>query len=172
MTSDKRVKLYPKFEYKPFSMFGEIQSVEHPFLQEIINMKAGLCFLGKEFTVYACDLVGVLLFIYEDSIEIECISTVSEKRRTGQASEVMRALTHISDKTGIPITLRTANVTGNGYMMMQHPVIMLGMKKTNKVPTAKLKTFYEKFGFKVTEKVKSGYRMIYQPAVTAQSKNS
>lgn len=170
MTS--KTKLYPKFECKSFSMMGEIQTVDHPFLQEILNMKAALCFLGKEFTVYALNLVGVLLFVYDDSIEIECISTDVKSRNQGQASEVMRALTSISDKTGIPITLRTANVTGNGYQMMQHPVIMLGMQKKGKIPPAQLKKFYEKFGFKVTEKVKNGYRMIYQPVVTAEEKTS
>lgn len=167
-----KTKLYPNFKTKGLSIMGELESVEHPFLQEIINMKAALCFLGGEFTVYACNLVGVLLFVYEDSIEIECISTDVKSRNQGQASEVMRALTSISNKTGIPITLRTANVTGNGYQMMQHPVIMLGMQKKGKIPPAQLKKFYEKFGFKVTEKVKLGYRMLYQPVVTIKEKIS
>lgn len=41
-----KTKLYPKFKYKDgFSVMDRIESVEHPFLQEIINMKGGLFLL-------------------------------------------------------------------------------------------------------------------------------
>ena len=161
-------KLYPKFETEGKGFFNQIKKVEHPFLQQLVDMNAAVIFMGNEFTVYGCDLVGVLLFIYDDSVELECISTDPAKRKNGQATEMMKALIEVSNRTNIPITLRTANVTGNGWQMMQHPVVALGMNKKNKIPTAKLKGFYEKFGFKVIEKVKAGYRMIYTPVIVTR----
>lgn len=147
-------KLYPKFETTPSGWYNKITKVEHPFLQKLVDMKALVILMAGEFTVYAGDLVGVLLFVHAGSVELECIAVDPDKRNKGQASNIMKALVNISNDTGIPITLRTANVSGNGWNIAQHPVIAMGMVKKGKIPVAKLKKFYEKFGFKTVQKLR------------------
>jgi ribosomal protein S18 acetylase RimI-like enzyme len=160
---EKKERRYPKFETVISGIWNSITTIDHPFLQKLIDSKAMMILMGGEFTVYAGDLVGVLLCVHDDAIHIECISTTKDNRNKGEATKVMQCLIAISKETKIPITLRTANVTGNGWNMMQHPVVMMGMEKKGKIPSGSLHKWYEKLGFQKVEKVKNGYSMIFKP---------
>lgn len=149
----EKKKVYPKFETERVMMFNAIKKIDHPFLQAIVDANAVLILQQGEFTVIAeCSIL--LLFVYDDSVEIECISTFEEERRKGSATKVMTALCAFADATDTVLTLRTANVTGHGWLLPNHLAVAHGMAKKNKMPVRMLKNWYERFGFIVTKHVK------------------
>lgn len=146
-------KIYPSFTTEHRMMFNAIKKIDHPFLQKIVDAEAILVLLQGEFTVIA-DSSILLLFVYEDSVEIECISTYEEERKKGSATRVMQALCSFADDTDTVITLRTANVTGHGWLIPNHLAVAHGMMKKNKMPVRMLKKWYERFGFFATKHIK------------------
>jgi hypothetical protein len=155
---------YPKFETKNAGMFNAITTIENRFLQEVVNMKAMVCFIS-EFTIFAESSLAMFKVVDDDTIYLECISTPASARKQGSATKVMKAFIEAANLSKTKITLFACNVTGNGWQMMQHMVIAHGMAKKNKIPVQKLKSWYESFGFKVVshDKKRKGWHMEYIP---------
>ena len=160
----KKLNLYPTFTTKVKQMFNCIETIDNPYLQAWVDAGAYVMSSGKTDYWIMTNSVQLLFKIHEDSMHLECIATYHEDRRKGHGSEMMEYITQFSNESGVPVTLKVANVTGNGWQMMQHTVISMGMVKTNKIPVQSLPKWYEKFGFikspSYSEKNKS---MIYTP---------
>jgi GNAT superfamily N-acetyltransferase len=126
-----------------------------------------LIYLSGEFTFFGYSSSILFKIVDENTVHLECISTPSDNRRQGSASSLMKAIADIAENTKTKISLTACNVTGNGWMMMQHLTISHGMSKQNKIPVAKLKSWYEKFGFKPIEysKKHKGWNMEFIPSV-------
>ncbi|MEK6829767.1 MAG: hypothetical protein AABY15_06625 [Nanoarchaeota archaeon] len=163
-----KLNLFPKFEAEPKMGFHSVTKIDNPFLQALADAGALVVVTSKEdYWVIACN--AMLLFkIREEDMHLECISVPDIHRRQGEGSKAMKIMTQLSDETGVPITLRVSNVTGNGWMMMQHPVIAMGMAKKNKIPVGSLPKWYEKFGFERTPDFSPKEKnMIYKPKIKA-----
>lgn len=156
---------YPKFEVVNAGLFNKIIKIENRFLQKLIEMQA-MVVLINEFTVFAGNSLTMFKVVDDDTIYLECISTPSDARNQGSATKSMQAFIEAAKETNTKITLFACNVTGNGWAMMQHMVIATGMVKKNKIPVAKLKGWYEKFGFKAIrhDEKRKGWHMEYVPS--------
>lgn len=154
-----------KFEAEPGFISRRITKIEHPLLQVLADNKdggefhwmSGFVFLGADTMAY--------LKVYPESVCIECISTVVEKRNTGSATKVMNVLIEAAKKSQTKLTLRATKVTGNGFMMLQHPVIQLGMTRKGCLPAGSLHKWYAKFGFEITKKRRGVVEMEFDPNV-------
>lgn len=161
-------KLFPDAEWKFHPLLSSATKVNHPFLQALVDIHAHVGIMMGDWTVLAYESL-ILLHVYRDFINLECIATPEEFRGRGSAGKCMKALVMVSDETGIPIRLRACNVTGGGWNMLpQHPVIAAGMKKKGKMPVRKLPEWYKKFGFELVANVyyqgkAHGYNMQYIP---------
>lgn len=155
---------YPKFETVNAGMFNKITKIENRFLQKLIEMQATVVLIN-EYTVFAYNSLAMFKVVDDDTIYLECISTPADARKQGSATKVMQAFVEAAKQTNTKITLFACNVTGNGWNMMQHMVIATGMVKKDKIPVAKLKGWYEKFGFKATSKDEKhkGWHMEFIP---------
>ena len=164
---NKSDRLYPNAEFTE-GWICYVVKIDNPFLQKLVDMKAALNLTQGEWTLYA-DKSMVMFHVYDGFINLECISTPVEERGKGSATKVMQAIIHAANETGTEIRLRACNVTGHGWSgLMNHIVVATGMVKKNKIPTAKLQKWYEKFGFvKVADAIhkgkKAGVNMVYLP---------
>lgn len=153
----------PDFIVEQKMMFNAIVEIDNAFLQKWVDAGAIVAITDGDFWILT-NLGQILFKIHDESMHLECISVADVDRRQGNGSELMKLVTKFSDESGIPVSLKVANVTGNGYEMMQHPVISLGMTKKNKIPVAALPKWYEKFEFKKTENyTQKNKEMIYEP---------
>lgn len=159
-----KLTLFPEFQTQPKMGFNSVTKIDNPFLQALADAGAIVSNSSKEdWWVIACNAM-MLFKIRENDMHLECISVPDIHRRQGEGGKAMRIITQLSDETGVPITLRTSNVTGNGWQMMQHPVIAMGMAKKNKIPVGSLPKWYEKFGFvKSPDYSQKEKNMIYTP---------
>lgn len=153
---------YPDFKTSG-TFLNEITSIENRFLQKLIDMGATVVCMN-EFTVFGFKSLAMFKIIDDNTILLECISTPVEERRQGSANKLMQAFIECANETNTQINLFACNVTGNGFMMMQHMVISHGMKTKNKIPVGQLKSWYEKFGFKALarDSKRKGWGMTYQ----------
>ena len=159
-----KLKLQPEFKTETKSIFNVIKTIENAYIQAWIDAGAWIMYSGREDYWIMTNHTHLLFKIQEDSMHLECISTHKDDRRQGHGGEMMKMVTYISDETNIPVTLQVANVTGNGYMMMQHSVIAMGQPKKDKVPVAALPKWYLKFGFtKSPSYTQKNRDMIYTP---------
>lgn len=150
--------LKPDFTTERKQMFNVITKIDNAYLQAWADKGAYVMLSDKHFWIMT-NHVQLLFEIKEDSMLLECISTHSDDRKQGHGSEMMEIAVELADETNTVLSLQVANVTGNGLMMGQHPVIGAGMVKKNKILTSALPKWYEKFGF-----VKS-------PSYTAKTKD-
>lgn len=160
METITKMNTSPEFEVTTKSMVNAITKIDNPYLQIMADDGMTFCHTNKSYWVLS-GLGYCLLVIEEESIHLECISVFFDERKKGNGTELMKYLMKCSDRSGIPITLRIANVIGNGWEMMQHPAIQVGMDKRNKIPVRILHKWYEKLGFTYTDKKKK--EMIYTP---------
>jgi len=160
----KKLKLQPEFTIERKSIFNCIKTIENDYLQAWIDAGAYVMFSGKEDYWIMTNHVQLLFKIQEDSMLLECISTYTDDRKKGHGSEMMKLVTEFADKTDTVVSLQVANVTGNGYMISQHPVIAAGTTKKNKIPVGSLPKWYQKFGFTKSPSYTANKRdMIYTP---------
>lgn len=165
---DRHERLFPDAEWEDGMMVSSAKNIKHPFLQAIVDCKAIVTIIQGEWTVLGAKSL-ILLHVYKNFINIECISTPEEFRGKGSASKCMRMLVAVSNKTNIPLRLRASNVTGHGWNgLPQHVVIAAGMRKKGKIPVRDLPKWYEKFGFELVANVyhkgkPNGYNMQYIP---------
>lgn len=167
-------RIFPKGEWKTSGsvlafMYGAYESVEHPFLQKLIDIGAHVTRFQGEIVVFAYESM-MMLHVYKDFINLECITTPADLRMQGSGTKTMKALVHVSKETGIPIRLRAGLVSGPGpaWMIPAHIVVVHGAKKKNKIPISKLKAWYQSFGFTPVGLVKvkgvnNGWNMEYKP---------
>lgn len=155
---------YPKFETTSRGLFNQITTIENRLLQKLIDL-GGTLFLEGEFTLMAYSSMVMFKVIDDNTILIECISTPTNLRRQGSGRQTMEAIVHAAKETNTHIELFACNVTGGGWMFMPQMVIAHGIQKTNKIPVAKLKGWYETFGFEVIQhdKKRKGYEMKFNP---------
>lgn len=165
----KDERLYPTRTWGEGSLFmTPVKTIEHPFLQKLIDMGAILTDWMGEWTLLASKCY-VMFHVYDGFVNLECISTLVEERKKGYGSEVMKAIVEAAKETNTEIRLRACNVTGGGFLVrVPHLAIGEGMKKKGKIPTAKLPAWYKKFGFvKVADVVyrgkKNGVNMVFNP---------
>lgn len=165
----KDERLYPTRTWGEGNLLlTPVQTIEQPFLQKLIDMGGTITNWMGEWTLFTNNC-NVMFHVYEGFINLECISTIVEKRKKGHGSVVMKAIIEAAKETNTEIRLRACNVTGGGFMTrVQHLVIAEGMKKKDKIPTAKLPTWYKKFGFiKVADVIyrekKQGINMVFNP---------
>ena len=153
----------PDFIVEQRMTFNAITEIDNAYLQKWVDAGAIVTVTDGDFWIVTN--LGQLLFkIHDESMHLECISVADVDRGQGNGTKLMENVVMASDESGIPVSLKVANVTGNGYMMMQHPVISLGMSKKNKIPVRSLPKWYEKFGFKRTEEyTQKNKAMIYEP---------
>lgn len=150
-------RIFPDGEQIGGFMWNTFKTIDHPFLQKLIDYNAMVTYFQGEVTVLGKDSM-VLLHVNKDFVNIECISTPVEHRKQGSASYLMKAMIQAADETGTELRLRACNVTGHGpgWMIPDHIVVGHGAKKKGKIPTAKLKQWYEKLGFKTVGQVTGG----------------
>lgn len=163
----KSERIFPEAEWTVKGFFNAVQAIQHTFLQKLVDTKGILTCIMGEWTFYGVESV-VMLHVYPDFVNIECISTYHECRGKGSASKLMTAIVDAAKETGTELRLRACNVTGHGWSMPNHPAVAAGMKKIGKIPTASLPKWYQKFGFvkvsNVTHRGKScGVNMVYRP---------
>jgi ribosomal protein S18 acetylase RimI-like enzyme len=159
-----KLNLEPEFETERRSIFVVITTIENAFIQAWIDAGAWVIYSGKEDYWVMTNHTHLLFKIHEEAMHLECISTCKDDRKQGHGSEMMKLTVQCSEESGIPVTLQVANVTGNGYMMMQHSVIGMGMPKKDKIPVGSLPKWYEKFGFTKSPSYNQKNRdMIYTP---------
>ncbi len=167
---DKDARLYPEREWGEGNMlFNSVKTIKQPFLQKLIDMGAILTNWMGEWTLFA-NHSYVMFHVYEDFINLECISTLVEERGKGSATSVMKAIIAAAKETNTEIRLRACNVTGGRSFMRGplHIAISEGTKMKGKIPTAKLSAWYKKFGFvKVADAMrkgkKQGVNMVFNP---------
>lgn len=166
---NKDERLYPSRTWgEDGFLFTPVKTIEHPFLQKLINMGGTLTNWMGEWTLFT-NSCYVMFHVYDGFVNLECISTLVEERKKGHGSMVMMAIVEAAKETQTEIRLRACNVTGGGFMVrVQHIAISEGMKKKDKIPTAKLVGWYKKFGFiKVADVIyrgkKNGVNMIFNP---------
>lgn len=159
----KALNKKPKFETESRNLFNVITSIDNEYLQKWVDAGAYVMSTGNEFWIMT-NFVQLLFKIHDDSMHLECISVDSKNRRKGHGSKIMQNVIMASDESGIPVSLKVANVTGNGLSVMQHNVISQGMVTKNKIPVRSLPKWYEKFGFtKSPQYTQKNKEMIYKP---------
>lgn len=159
-----KLNLEPDFETEARSLFVVITKIDNAFLQAWIDAGAWVVYSGKEDYWIMTNHTHLLFKIHEEAMHLECISTFKDDRKQGHGSKMMKLTVECSEESGIPVTLQVANVTGNGYMMMQHNVIAMGQPKKDKIPVAALPKWYAKFGFTKSPSYTQKKRdMIYTP---------
>lgn len=165
---DKYDRLYPAAEWEFHWLFNKATSIDHPFLNEFVKIKAHVCIVMGEWVIIGYDSLA-MVHVYKDFINLECIATPSEFRKQGSGTKLMKALVAVSDETGIPIRLRACLVTGHGWNgIPNHPVIQKAIDRKNKIPVRDLPKWCHKFGFvtiaQVFRKGKAhGWNMLYSP---------
>ena len=166
---DREERLYPESTWgEDGFLFTPVKTIEHPFLQKLIDIGAILTNWMGEWTLFA-NKSYVMFHVYDGFVNLECISTLVEERGKGSGTMVMKAIVEAAKETNTEIRLRACNVTGGGFMVrVPHIVIDEGMKKKGKIPTSKLPAWYKKFGFvKVADVIsrgkKAGVNMVFNP---------
>ena len=166
---DKEQRLYPERTWgKADFLFTPVETIQHPFLQKLIDYKGLLTNVQGEWTYMGCSTY-VMFHVYDGFVNLECISTPVEERGKGSATKIMLAIVEAAKETNTEIRLRATNVTGHSWSgIMQHLVIATGINKKGKIPVGKLVKWYEKFGFtKVATCMfrgkKCGTNMVFKP---------
>ena len=160
----KKMNLNPELKEERKSLFCCITTIDNSYLQAWVDAGAYVMYSGNQDYWIATNHVQLLFRIQEDSMLLECISTFVDSRKQGHGSEIMKMVTQFADETDTNISLQAANVTGNGYNIMQHPVIDAGRPRKNKIPVAALPKWYLKFGFtKSPSYTAKKKEMIYKP---------
>lgn len=162
-------RLYPTREWGEGNMlYTPVKSIEHLFLQKLIDFGAILTNVQGEWTIFANKSL-IMLHVYDGFINLECISTPVEDRGQGSATNVMKAFVAAAKETNTEVRLRACNVTGGNWMGgMDHIVVNHGKQKKGKIPTGSLPKWYAKFGFvKVANCMyrgkKNGINMVFNP---------
>jgi ribosomal protein S18 acetylase RimI-like enzyme len=157
--------LVPKFKSAvKYGLFNAVIEIEHAFLQKLVDM-GGLVIQDRDyFQIFAGESLAMLK-VREDHVYIECLATPPDVRKQGHGKKAMQALCYAANHTNTILKLETAEVKTNDMAFAMPQTITIGAIKKNKIPVAKLKTFYEKFGFVVTGKGKkeNNYFMQYTP---------
>lgn len=155
--------IYPGGEWKMFTPLAEkLVKTEHPFLNEIIKTGAYVLWTHRELVIAAYNSY-MLIHIYEEYVELICISTEEEFRRQGSGSNCMKLLIKVADLTNTTIKIGVELMnTDATFCFPAHPIIVMGRKKKKRMTLKALKKWFEKFGFEKdnSPKVASGYAMI------------
>lgn len=161
--------LMPSFEVETRNFFNAIVKIDQPFLQKLVDMGA-LMIAGRDyFEIFAFQSM-VMFKVRDGYVYIECLSTQSEARNQGSATKTMQAVIAAANATSTVLKLTTSNVGINNAAFAPPLTISMGTIKSNKIPVAKLKAFYEKFGFVVEKKLKQNeYEMVFTPSVTSET---
>lgn len=156
--------LMPKFSTTVWAIFNVVEKIEHVFMQTLVDANAKIIVGRDYFELMAYDSVAMLK-IREGYVYLECLATPKDFRGQGSATKLMTALIEAAKETNTIIRLTTAVVSWNrGSAIIPPMAIGHGSVTKGKIPVNKLKDFYKKFGFVVTEHVKGNeYEMEYVP---------
>ena len=154
-------RIVPHFEVKPSIMFNAITKIDDLYLQSLVNQGATIISERDGFTVMGYSSMAHL-FIHEDCMTLECITTFVQERGKGSGTKLMNALTETADKMGVRLELRATKVSTNP-LTMSIMAINIGSQTKGKIPVGQLPKWYEKFGFEKVGKDKHGTHMVRIP---------
>lgn len=120
---------------------------DHPFLQKFIEAGLMVYRMHDESTIEGY-YSAMVIQIYKDHINLECISTHEKNRRCGNGRKLMQQLIDIADETGIILRATVRAITPQVNTVIPiHPVVVQGATAKKKIPARQLPKWFKKFGF-------------------------
>lgn len=156
---------YPKFESVINGEYHDIIKIENDFLQGLINVGGSLLFDGEfTFTLGGFNSMALFTIVDENTITLQCITTLVDKRKQGSATKLMYAIVHVAKMTNTKIVLFASEVGEHVYKAIPNVVHAEAIIKTNNMSVNKLKVWYMNFGFKAMgyDKKYDGWYMCFE----------